>query len=244
MKIRQLLFGACIVALVLAGASEARAALIIDVLGNDTPGFNDGDFVGTADLIGIGVLATSGNELFGPDFSVSYTHVFGAITDPILSATLEIGLHDSEGGSVGEAETGGVPNGVEVTLADEQLDFFDADSTSLRSLLLTDFEAAGQGENGQYEVYSVMLPAALFPSLVDGSLTVDLGLKGPVFSPAVLAFLDDQVNDFNAGTIVFSKLTIDVDSVVDPPVIVPEPATLLLLGTGLAAVGYRRRRKR
>ena len=72
-----------------------------------------------------------------------------------------------------------------MTLADEQLDFYDLDGVSFKSLLISQagFEAGGQGLNGQYEVYTITLPTTFFAALADGSTTVDLGLKGPVFSP-------------------------------------------------------------
>ena len=80
----------------------AHAATITTTLGNDTPGFNDGD---TPPLVPDILNAQSGqpapfdvgigHELFGPDFSASWTFNYGALLDPIQSADITIGILDT-----------------------------------------------------------------------------------------------------------------------------------------------------
>jgi|GEM_PF-5047471 len=230
---------AILIATTLALALPAHAGQTISLLGNDTPAFSDGDSLAlldfTSQLVGPAPFdALDGSDLF-ENFNVSYTHSYTPIpiTEIITSATLQIGLYEHEGGSVGAATDG---SGDVVTLADEQLDFYSVEGTSVKSeLIAAGFEDGGQGLNNEYNEYTITLPMSLYPDLADGSAFVELALKGPVFSPAVLVFLDDIVNDFNGAGILFSKLTINT-------VPIPEPttATLLLTLTALTLTPRRR----
>ena len=227
-------------------AAPAGAVAINSVLGNDSPGFTDGSFPTLSELLAAAAVVPSpapfdfgkGNDLFA-NFSESWTHSYAPIAATITAASLTIGIADHEGGSVGVATD---MSGDSVTLSDQQLAAFGLDGTSLRSSLLPAFEAAGQGTNGEYNEYTVALPSSLFLDLADGSATVNLALQGPVFSPALLSFLDDIVNPFNGAFLVFSRLSITTQ---DTPTQAPEPGVLALLGIGgFGLVALRRRRAR
>lgn len=238
----QLTLGLCVLSLMAGGTTSAQAApiTIASVLGNDAPGFNDGDMLTIVQLIAAQTAQpVPFNSGYGSDpianFNQTYTHSYGAFAGVVTSAVLQFGIYDADSGGVG-TNTAGTKI---VTLADQQLDVFTGDGVSLvPELLAAGFEDTGQGLNNQYEVYTVILPAALFGHLLDGTFVVNLGLKGPVFSPGLFS---DEVHDFNGAALIFSKLTIDYDSQAPQ---VPEPVLLLLLGPALAVAAARRRRSR
>jgi hypothetical protein len=219
---------------------RADAGMIVDSEGNPSSGFVDGQTLTTAELIAaaptIGTFGSSDSFL---NFNGTWTHTFGAIADPITSALLTFGIYDSEGGSVGVSEANPLE---EVTLSDEQLDFFDVGAGDIDlkdALIAAGFEDAGQALNAQYEIYTVVLPNSTFADLATGTLEVDLGLKGPVFSPAALVFLDDIVQQFNGAHVVYSTLTINTE---DNGGVVPEPAAGLIYAVILCGVAVVRRR--
>lgn len=246
------LISALVGAALLVGAGASHAGVIIDTLGNAAPGFNDGDFIGAVQLGSAQTgspapfdagNASNGLEVngIGSNFAQSWTHSYAAIATTITSASLSFGIYDSEGGSVGVSEADPTR---EVTLADQQLGSFTVEAADYNAALIAaGFEDGGQGLNGQYEVYTVGLDATQFTDLADGSADFSLSLVGPVFSPALLVFLDDIVVDFNAAALVFSTLTINFEDPTQPPG-VPEPATLALTGLGMLGALVARRRRR
>ena len=71
-------------------------------------------------------------------------------------------------------------------------------------------------------------------------MSVTLGLMGPVQSPVLFPPPDFEVDGFNGAALIYSTLRITTRK---PPVEVPEPASLWLVGSGLLALAATRRRR-
>ena len=141
----------------------------------------------------------------------------GPVVDPILSATIQIGLYDGDS----------VANG-------DQVASFTVDGVDLTAALNAVLEAT-PSQTGTEVHYTVSLSAAALAELLDGSATVSLTLQGPGFG-----VLGDLPN--NGAGVDFSILSITTDTGTNPPPTgIPEPgsAALAVLGLGLLA---RRRR--
>ena len=120
-----------------------------------------------------------------------------------------------------------------------QLSLFDLDGADLTATLNALFETPGDGEEQEYNVYTVALPGSVLPALADGSLLAQLELNGPgLVRPLFPLPGPNPVEEveFNGAHLIFSTLTIEI---------IPEPSTLALMGLGsIGQMFYRGRRKR
>ena len=213
----------------------ASAAMIQSDLGNTAPGFSDGDKPSVVPQLATaqaGQPATFdmgyGNDVFpASSFVQGWTHNYGPIIDPILSATITIGIADHDSAASGS-----------------QLGLFTLDGNSLTMALNALFEASG-GADTEYNVYSLALPGSIFADLADGSMTAQLNLTGPGLVTPLFPLPGPNPPIESAGNgafLIFSTLKIETG--VAP---VAEPGTLLLLSTFAMLLGVmpsRRRRKR
>lgn len=195
---------------------QANAALITDTEGNGpgVTGFADGDLLGfpqfgmfPAPEIGAGTNGADPTE----DFSRTWSHVFGPIADPILSAQLTLGIYDHDSAS-----------------PDSQLASLMLDGNDFTTTLDGLFEGHG-GANSEYNVYSFDL-SSIIASLTDGNLLAALDLKGPVESPGLLPTFPNQIDPFNGATLIFSSLEITTQDGGGNQI--PEPGALWLLSLG------------
>jgi len=206
-------------------AAQLEAGLITQTLGNGTPAFADGDTLTIFDLIAAQGGQTPpfdagiGNELFGPNFSADWTFTYG-IANPILSASIVIGIADHDSAASGS-----------------QLASFGFDGNDLSGDLDTLFEASSSGDQ-VYNVYTIALQPLLFPSLADGTATFSLALSGPSLVTDLLGVVSERT--FNGAHLIFSTLSITTEDTTPPPG-VPEPATTWLLGAGLVGLFGARR---
>jgi hypothetical protein len=201
------------------GVIQLHAALITRTLGNPAL-FADGTIVTSGDFYDAvsGQAAPFndiiGSDVEGDDFSASWTFSYGAfMASTITDATVTIGIWDHDSQASGNQVltfmlTGASPQDLTVPLN-------------------VAFESHG-GANGEFNIYTVVIPSAAFSSLAGGSGTFLLTLQGPG-----LGILGET--PFNGAGLAFSTLDIAT---------VPEPAGMLLVGLGFAALlGYARLRR-
>ena len=211
--------------------AAANAAIMTSTLGNDSPGFNDGDATTLAQLTTAQsgqpapFDAGKGNDvLLNASLSESWQFTFAAVVDPIVSATLTLGIADHDSEATGN-----------------QVSSYTLDGNSLTADLNSEFEGRG-GSDTEYNVYSLVLNASLFTFLADGNVSIALalnapGLVTPLFPlPGPNPAIDSASN---GAFLVFSSLTIETSD--GTPV--PEPTTLSLAALGLGGMMWRRRRR-
>jgi PEP-CTERM motif len=169
-----------------------------------------------------------GGDLPGPtqgNFSGAWT--FNLVPGAIASASIAFGIYDYDSAASGNQLASFSVDGVDLTLA-------------LNAL----FEAPGIGEQSQYDIFMLTLPAGVLAALADGVATFSLSLQGPALCtitvvPPVSG--DCTPNVGNGAGLDFSTLTFNE---APPPNGAPEPATLALFLTGLAGIALSRRRPR
>ena len=178
--------------------------------------FNDGDLIGTGTFL----TAVSGqpapfdhfigSDASGPNFDASWTMAYTAPAT-ISSATVTLGIYDHDS-----------------TASANPVSLFTAAGADLTSTLNAAMTAHG-GANGEYNVYTVNLPASAFAALLSGSADFQLTLNGP--GSSVLGN-----TTFNGAGLDFAKLYLAV----------PEPATEAWFGVTAVlalAVGHRSRHR-
>ena len=208
MKLRNLSFSvlAAAAGLTLAGKASAVTVTI------GAPHFTNGQVIGTGTFIGAVAGQPApfdqfyGGDVAGPDFDVTWTFTFPAPA-AVYGASLTLGLFDGDFAEVGQ-----------------QLSLMTWDGTVVTGTASAIFEA-GPGATGAYGIYTVVLPPAVFSSMMDGSATVHLTLARG--SGAIGA-----TSNNGAG----------IDHAVLDILEVPEASTTLLAGLGAAAAVTRRRR--
>lgn len=154
----------------------------------------------------------------GSNFTASWTFAAygGPIADPVLSATIQIGLYDGDSAATGN-----------------QVAAFTVDGVDLTALLNAVLEAT-PAYTGTEVYYTVDLPAAALAALTDGSATFSLTLQGPGSG-----ILGDTPN--NGAGLDFAALSISTDTGNGGgPTPVPAPGTLALALLGLGLVRWRR----
>jgi len=213
-------------ALTLAAALPATAAEIEVALGNTASGLIPGSEVSIFEIM----AAQDGqpapfDQGYGSDpienFTATWTFEFAPVADPIAAASILIGLYDADAGSPGS-----------------QVDSFEVAGNDLTAVADAAFELAG-GASSVYDVYSVNLGSVL-ASLAGGSVSVTLRLMGPVESPVLVPPPDLEIDGFNGAALIHSTLRITTRR---PPIEVPEPAGMWLIGSGLLALAATRRRR-
>lgn len=223
-------FGGAVLLVGLLGAfTTAQATVITSTLGNSTPGFSDGS---TPAVFTVG--GAQGGQpvpfdqgygddgVFGVNFNQSWTHSYGAILETITMATITFGIYDHDSAASGN-----------------QLNSFTFEGADLTATLNPLFEAAGEGADMQYDVYSLVLPNSTFAGLADGLAAGALSLQAPslVFNlfPLPGSVIENATS--NGANLIFSTLQITTQSAT-----VPEPSVLALSLLGLGMLGWQQRR--
>ena len=197
----------------------ANAAFISSTLGNPDSGLVDGQIVSSTDILGLQQNQSPPfDNIYGDDaldtqngnFFQVWVHTYAAIAEPILSATLTLGIWDHDSAAAGS-----------------QVNLF-----ALNNFLLTDtiaalFEAGG-GEDFQYNVYEIAITGDALQSLAPGAAGFNLSLSGPTIDA------DGNQTLSNGAALLFSSLSIETRDAVLP---VTEPGTLGLVCMALLLAG-------
>lgn len=194
------------------------SSAIVVTLGDQD--FADGSFpVGVAGFNGPSAGEPAPFDAFrGSDFGASFSEswTFGYAAGAVTSASISLGLFDHDSAAPGS-----------------QVSAFSVDGVDLTALLDAALEATG-GTQNEDNVYSIVLPAATFGVLSDGSATFSLTLQGPGLAGAAGA--TGSTTSGNGAGIDFSTLSLN-------EVTVAEPTSVALLGLSLAAMGFGVRRR-
>ncbi len=197
----------------------ATASTLIFTLGSATPSFTDGQTgIGTATYnTAVAGNAAPFNGFIGSDVNgpnFSASWTYNyAPIANISTATLTIGIFDGDSAAAGN-----------------QVASFTLGANDLTATLNAAFEGHG-GASGEYDIYTITLPSATFAALAAGTPGFSLSLQNGL---GVLGG-----TPFNGAGLDFSTLTINTDRTPE----VPEPASLALLGSGLAGVVRLRKKK-
>jgi hypothetical protein len=218
--------------LAVGGLQPAAAAIMTSSLGNTASGFGDGS-TPAAFLVG-GAQAGQPSPfdtgygtdgLFGGNFAQTWSHTYAAIANPILSASITIGIYDHDSAASGS-----------------QLSLFDIDGTDYTTNLDSLFETAGDGADLMYNEYTLSLGAGTFAALADGTALITLNLMGPGLVTPLFPLPGPNPpteTTSNGANLIFSTLNIEYQ---DAPSAVPIPAALPLFASALFAIGVFRRR--
>ncbi len=135
------------------------------------------------------------DRVYGFDFDIPFnvTWIFEYEPIPVTDATLTLGISD-----------------IDSLLPGSQINYFTLDSFDITLLLDAQFESYG-GAQCEYNIYSIELPASVYPALSDGIASFTLALQGQPGSIGNGAGLD------------FCTLNLSE---------APEPVTIVLLGLG------------
>ena len=208
--------------------SESHAALITNSLGNTAPGFNDGDTPTILELVAAqgGQPAPFdqgyGNDVLGTVFDEGWMHSYAAIVDPILSASLTIGIADHDSVATGS-----------------QVAAFTIDGIDFQATLDALFEGSGGGDN-EYNVYQVLITGTALAGLADGNAPAALMLAAPGLQTPLLPPGPPVDSLGNGAHLVFSTLQIETQDATPAPA----PGTMLLLTSGIIGLSFTRRRRR
>jgi len=153
-----------------------------------------------------------GSDIFGPNFSATWTFTYVPPAQQIQSATLTLGIYDDDAQAAGNQVVSFTLNG----------------SVDLTSNFSAVAEGHG-GANGHYDVLTESIPAFALASLAGGTAAFSLALVGPGMGVFGLT-------PFNGAGIDFSSLSIATAT----PVPEPSSRNLLLLAAGFIAFARRR----
>jgi len=196
-----------------------HADIFAFTLGSATPSFTDGQNVGetTYNAAVAGNAApfngVIGSDISGPNFSATWAYNYAAIGGTIASATLMLGMWDTDAQGAGN-----------------QVANFTVGGVNLTATLNTAFEGHG-GATGEYDIYTITLPGSTFAALAAGTPGLALSLQNG------LGTLGST--PFNGAGLDFSTLSITTNTTSGT---VPEPAAGVLLLTVIAAVACVRTR--
>ena len=131
------------------------------------------------------------NQVIGSDvgpatFYKSFSFSYGAISTPIVSASIVLGLYEAEPSRDGS-----------------QLDFFRLNGVSLFDLLEAAFDATPKAGGGAEVHYLVQLPPQVFSQLMTGTASFELQLKNGLSNEGGSLCC-------NSGGLDFATLTINV----------------------------------
>jgi len=159
-----------------------------------------------------------GSDPTGPSCTSSFTFTFAA-PGAVTGASFTIGLFDHDSAAPGDQVALLTIGGVDFTAAFNGL-----------------LNASG-GTQTEDNVYTLGLNAGVFPAILSGNVAVVLNFKGPGLGGNAGA--TGTTTDSNGVGLDFATLQFD-----SAPAAVPEPSSLLLLGTGAIAIARRLRQRR